>query len=115
MTACWYFKSALPASPSRCRRDADVAFMRDAQCRSDMSASGRGHERCLEDEARAGGHRHGRTSAFDQRVLRGDGQAHRASVTEVKASHAVFMTQPKAVADVIEQAARNAVRAARKS
>ena len=36
-----------------------------------------------------------------------------AAVTEVKASHAVFMTQPKAVADVIDQAARNTARAAR--
>ena len=36
-----------------------------------------------------------------------------ASVTEVKASHAVFMTQPKVVADVIDQAARNTARAVR--
>jgi pimeloyl-ACP methyl ester carboxylesterase len=30
----------------------------------------------------------------------------RAKITEVPASHAVFMTQPKAVADVIDEAAR---------
>lgn len=29
-----------------------------------------------------------------------------AEITEVKASHALFMTQPKAIADVIAQAAR---------
>lgn len=28
------------------------------------------------------------------------------SVTEIKGSHAVFISQPRAVADVIEQAAR---------
>jgi hypothetical protein len=33
-----------------------------------------------------------------------------ASVTKVKGSHAVFMTQPKVVADVIDQAARHAGR-----
>jgi hypothetical protein len=36
-----------------------------------------------------------------------------AEITEVKASHAVFMTQPGAVADVIEKAARAAGAAAR--
>ena len=33
-----------------------------------------------------------------------------ATVEEVKASHAVFMTQPKKVADVIDRAARQAGR-----
>ena len=36
-----------------------------------------------------------------------------ARVTEVKASHAVFMTQPKVVADVIDQAAHHAAHAKR--
>ena len=44
--------------------------------------------------------------AFDQRML--DEMAKRigARVTKVKASNAVFMTQPKVVADVIDAAAR---------
>jgi hypothetical protein len=29
-----------------------------------------------------------------------------ASVTEIKGSHAIFISQPRAVSDVIEQAAR---------
>jgi len=51
--------------------------------------------------------------AFDQRMLHTMAKRIGATVTEVKASHAVFMTQPKAVADVIDQAARNAVSARR--
>jgi len=48
--------------------------------------------------------------AFDQRML--DSMAKRigASVTKVKASHAVYLTQPKAVVDVIDRAARSAAR-----
>jgi hypothetical protein len=33
-------------------------------------------------------------------------QRAKAKVTEIKGSHAVFISQPRAVADVIEQAAR---------
>jgi hypothetical protein len=44
--------------------------------------------------------------AFDQRML--DSMAKRigAEVIKVKGSHTAFMTHPKVVADVIEQAAR---------
>jgi hypothetical protein len=52
-------------------------------------------------------------NAFDQRMLQTMARRIGASITEVKASHAVFVTQPKAVADVIDQAARNAARPAR--
>ncbi|MGF7149633.1 pimeloyl-ACP methyl ester carboxylesterase [Sphingomonas zeicaulis] len=44
--------------------------------------------------------------AFDQRMLRGMAKRIGAKVTNVAASHAVFLTQPKAVADVIDEAAR---------
>lgn len=44
--------------------------------------------------------------AFDQRMLQGMAKRIGANVTEVSASHAVFMTQPKVVADVIDKAAR---------
>jgi len=44
--------------------------------------------------------------AFDQRMLQAMAKRIGATVTEVAASHAVFMTQPKVVADVIDEAAR---------
>jgi len=43
--------------------------------------------------------------AFDQRMLRDMADRIGARVTKVAASHAVFMTQPKVVADVIDEAA----------
>jgi hypothetical protein len=44
--------------------------------------------------------------AFNVRMLHRMAKRIGATVQEVKASHAVFMTQPKAVADVIDRAAR---------
>ena len=51
--------------------------------------------------------------AFDLRMLRSMANRIGAAITEVPASHAVFMTQPKVVADVIDSAARQTGRAAR--
>jgi hypothetical protein len=51
--------------------------------------------------------------AFDQRMLQTMAKRIGATIKEVKASHAVFMTQSAFVADVIDEAARNAVRSAR--
>jgi hypothetical protein len=51
--------------------------------------------------------------AFDQRMLQAMAKPIGASIKEVKASHAVFMTQPQAVAEVIDEAARSAAKAAR--
>ena len=51
--------------------------------------------------------------AFDVAMLRHMAKRIGASITEVEASHAVFMTQPKTVADVIAEAARNGARSAR--
>ena len=48
--------------------------------------------------------------AFDVRMLHKMARRIGAAVEEVKASHAVFMTQPKKVADVIDRAARQAGR-----
>ena len=47
--------------------------------------------------------------AFDQRMLHDMARRIGAKVTEVAASHAVFKTQPKVVADVIDEAARHQV------
>ena len=44
--------------------------------------------------------------AFDLRMLRHMADRIGAEVTEVPASHAVFVTQPEVVADVIDQAAK---------
>lgn len=51
--------------------------------------------------------------AFDQRMLRTMAERIDATVTEVEASHAVFMTQPKIVADTIDKAAQGATLAVR--
>ncbi|WP_187972839.1 alpha/beta fold hydrolase [Aquibium microcysteis] len=51
--------------------------------------------------------------AFDQKMLHGMAEKIGARVTEVAASHAVFMTQPDVVAGVIDEAARGAEDAAR--
>lgn len=100
------FKAGFAADAS----DADAAFLRDSQVPINMSA----FETKLESAA-------WRTKpswvviatedkAFDQRMLRSMAERIGAPVTNVKASHAVFMTQPKAVADVIDQAAQSAGR-----
>jgi pimeloyl-ACP methyl ester carboxylesterase len=100
------FKAGFAADVS----DADAAFLRDTQVPINMSV----FETKLTNAA-------WRTKpswaviatddkAFDQRMLHAMAKRIGASVTEVKASHAVFMTQPKLVADVIEKAARNAGR-----
>jgi len=92
--------------------DADVAFMRDSQVPINMSvfATKLGNAAwrtkpswaiiATEDKA------------FDVRMLHKMAKRIGATTTEVRASHAVFMTQPKAVADVIDRAAQGAVRKA---
>ena len=51
--------------------------------------------------------------AFDQRMLHDMADRMEAQVTEVAASHAVFMTQPGVVANVIDRAARQVAAATR--
>jgi len=103
------FKAGFAADAS----DADVAFLRDSQVPIALSA----FETKLENAA-------WRTSpnwaviatqdkAFDQRMLRAMAERIGATIIEVEASHAVFMTQPKAVADVIDEAAQRATAATR--
>ncbi|MEN3747382.1 alpha/beta hydrolase [Sphingomonas sp. HF-S3] len=86
--------------------DADAAFMRDSQVPINMSA----FETRLQNAA-------WRTrpswaviatadKAFDARMLQAMAKRIGAKVTEVPASHALFMTQPRAIADVIDGAAR---------
>jgi pimeloyl-ACP methyl ester carboxylesterase len=49
--------------------------------------------------------------AIDPKLLRSTARRIGAVTTEVKGSHVVFLTQPKAVADVIDQAAKGALHA----
>lgn len=101
------FKIAFAADAS----DADAAFLRDSQVPINMSV----FETRLENAA-------WRTkpswaviatqdNAFGAGMLHAMARRIGAAITEVPASHAVFMTQPKPVAAVIDSAARHASRA----
>lgn len=86
--------------------DADAAFMRDSQVPIAMSA--------FETKLTQAAWRSKPSwaviatddKAFDQRMLHGTAKKIGAKVTTVAASHALFMTQPKVVSDVIDEAAR---------
>jgi pimeloyl-ACP methyl ester carboxylesterase len=93
--------------------DADAAFLRESQVPLNMSIF-----------ATKVGHAAWRTKpswavvatedgAIDPKLLRQTAQRIGAVTVEVKGSHVSFLTQPKAVADVIDQAARSAGSAAR--
>jgi pimeloyl-ACP methyl ester carboxylesterase len=103
------FKAAFAADAS----DADAAFMRDSQVPINMSAFGTKLTNAAWRTKPSWAVIATDDKAFDQRQLQSMAKRMGAKVTEVKASHAVFKTQPKVVADVIDEAARNPVRAAR--
>jgi pimeloyl-ACP methyl ester carboxylesterase len=97
------FKDGFAADAS----DADAAFLRDSQVPIALSA----FETRLENAA-------WRTKpswaviatkdkAFDQAMLQAMAKRIGAAVTEIPASHAVFITRPQEVADVIDGAARS--------
>jgi pimeloyl-ACP methyl ester carboxylesterase len=89
--------------------DADAAFLRDSQVPINMSA--------FETELQNAAWRSKPSwaviatddKAFDQRMLIRMAERIGANITKVKASHALFMTQPKVIADVIDLAARSAI------
>jgi pimeloyl-ACP methyl ester carboxylesterase len=93
--------------------DADAAFLRDTQVPINMSVFATKLKYAAWRTKPSWAVIATEDKAFDQRMLHAMAKRIGASVTEVKASHAVFMTQPRAVADVIEKAARSAGRAAR--
>lgn len=87
--------------------DADAAFLRDSQVPINMAIFG---EKLTQAAWRA------KPSwfviatqdrAIDPRLLRRQAKRIGAAVTEVEASHVPFLTQPRAVADVIDAAARS--------
>ncbi|GKX35840.1 MAG: alpha/beta hydrolase [Rhizobiaceae bacterium MnEN-MB40S] len=103
------FKSGFAADAS----DADAAFLKDSQVAINMSA----FETVLESAAWRVKPSWAVVAtddkAFDMKMLYWMAERIGANVTEVKASHAVFMTQPKSVTDVIVQAAQTVNAAAR--
>lgn len=98
------FKSGFAGDVS----DADAAFLRDSQVPIAMSAFG--------DKVTQAAWRTKPSwfvvatedGAIDPKLLRKTAQRIGAATTEVKGSHVVFLSQPKAVADVIDRAARGA-------
>ena len=100
------FKAGFAADVS----DADVAFMRDSQVPIAMSVFGTALTQAAWRSRPSWAVIATDDKAFDLRMLRHMASRIRAKVTEVPASHAVFMTQAKLVADVIEQAAKESPR-----
>lgn len=92
--------------------DADVAFMRDSQVPINMSVFATKLNHAAWRSKPSWAVIATEDKAFDVRMLHKMAKRIGASVTEVKASHAVFMTQPKPVADVIDRAAKEAGRKA---
>lgn len=93
--------------------DAEVAFMRDSQVPINMSVFGTKLTQAAWRTRPSWAVIATDDKAFDVRMLHKMAKRIDATVTEVKASHAVFMTQPKAVAAVIERAAQDAARKSR--
>lgn len=88
--------------------DADAAFLRDSQVPINISAFTTRLEHAAWTTKPSWAVIATDDKAFDQRMLRAMAERIGATITEVPASHAVFMTQPKVVADVIDGAARQA-------
>jgi len=86
--------------------DADAAFLRDSQVPINMSAFGTKLQNNAWRTKPSWAVIATDDKAFDQRMLRHMAKRIGAKVTLVPASHAVFMTQPKVVSDVIDQAAK---------
>lgn len=102
------FKIAFAADTS----DADAAFLRDSQVPINMAAFGERLQHAAWRTRPSWAVIATEDNAFGAGMLHGMARRIGATITEVKASHAVFMTQPKAIADVIEEAARAGAREA---
>lgn len=98
------FKAGFAADAS----DADAAFMRDSQVPINMASFGIKITNAAWRTKPSYAVIATEDKAFDQRQLQAMARRMKADITEVKASHALFMTQPKAVADVIDKAAHHA-------
>ncbi|GLT12607.1 alpha/beta fold hydrolase [Sulfitobacter porphyrae] len=89
--------------------DADAAFMRDAQVPINMEVFGTVLENAAWRRRPSWAVIATEDKAFAQEMLHHMAARIGAKVTEVSASHAVFMTQPTVVAETIDAAAREAV------
>lgn len=89
--------------------DADAAFMRDAQVPINMEVFGTVLENAAWRVKPSWAVIATEDKAFAQEMLHHMADRIGAKVTEVSASHAVFMTQPTVVAETIDEAAREAV------
>ena len=98
-----HFKTAFAADTS----DEDAAFLRDSQVPINMSVFATKLENAAWRTKPSWAVIATEDNAFGDGMLHGMANRIGARVTEVKASHALFMTQPKAIADVIDEAARN--------
>lgn len=88
--------------------DADAAFLRDTQVPINMSVFGTKLENAAWRTKPSWAVIATEDKAFDQAMLLHMAQRMNADITRVSGSHAVFMTQPKVVADTIDRAARSA-------
>ncbi|MDI7864176.1 alpha/beta hydrolase [Rhizobiaceae bacterium n13] len=86
--------------------DADVAFMRDAQVPINMSAFGTELGNAAWRTKPSWAVIATEDKAFDQAMLIHMAERIKAKITKVSASHALFMTQPTAIADTIDEAAK---------
>jgi len=87
--------------------DADAAFMRDSQVPINMSVFGTRLENAAWRDKPSWAVIATEDRAFDLAMLRHMAERIGATVTEVSASHAVFMTQPEVVAETINTAAQS--------
>ncbi len=86
--------------------DADAAFMRDAQVPIALSAFGAPMTHAAWRMKANWAVIARQDRAIDPRLLRQMAERSGARVTEVDASHVLFISQPRAIADVIDEAAR---------
>ncbi|WP_423605375.1 alpha/beta fold hydrolase [Sphingomonas sp. MS122] len=104
------FKAAFAADAS----DADAAFLRDSQVPIAMSAFETRLQHAAWRSKPSWAVIATDDKAFDQRMLQSMARRIGADITEVAASHAVFMTQPQVVVGVIDHAAKEVERRARR-
>ncbi|CAN5885754.1 alpha/beta hydrolase [soil metagenome] len=88
--------------------DADAAFLRDSQVPIAMSIFGTKVTHAAWRTKPSWAVVATEDAAIDPKLLRSTAKRIGATTVEVKGSHVVFLTQPKAVADVIDQAAQGA-------
>lgn len=87
--------------------DADVAFMRDSQVPINMSVFGTVLKNAAWRSKPSWAVIATEDKAFDQAMLLHMANRINAKITKVSASHALFMTQPKVIADTIDEAAQS--------